>query len=91
MYPYLFYMKKVAFLSLIFGLFIAITSCSSVENDAKKAAELNKKSLDYVKENDLEKAEELYKESQEIVERYKNTDQSVDFQRIYTDCMHKEM
>lgn len=84
-------MKKFAFLSLVFGLFITITSCSSVESDAKKAAELNKKSLDYIKEQNLEKAEELYKESQEIIEQYKDTDQFVDFQRIYADYMHGEM
>lgn len=62
-------------------------SCSSIDNDAKQAAELNKKSLDYIKEQNLEKAEKLYNESQEIIARYKGTEQYTEFQRIYSEYM----
>lgn len=62
-------------------------SCSSLDSDAKKAAELNIKSLDYIKEQNLEKAEELYKASQEIISRYKETEQYKEFQRIYSEYM----
>ena len=62
-------------------------SCSSIDNDAKQAAEFIKKSLDYIKEQNLEKAEKLYNESQEIIARYKGTEQYTEFQRIYSEYM----
>lgn len=69
-------------LALIFILFLFF-ACSSLDSDAKKAAELNKKSIDYAKSANLQKAEELYKESQEIVIRYEGTDDYDEFRKAY--------
>lgn len=80
-------MRKFAYLSLISFSFIFTISCSSIDSDAKQAAELNKKSLNYIKEQNLEKAEKLYNESQEIIARYKGTEQYTEFQRIYSEYM----
>lgn len=61
-----------------------------MDSDAKKAADLNKKSLEYVKEQNLEKAEKLYKESQEIIAKYKDTEQYKEFERVYFEYMVEE-
>jgi hypothetical protein len=76
----LFEMKQLAFLILILFSFGA---CSSTDSDAKKAAELNKKSLKYIKEQNLQKADELYKEAQQIIAGYKNSDKNEDFLKAY--------
>jgi hypothetical protein len=73
-------MKQPAFLIFILFLFGA---CSSPDSDAKKAAGLNKKSLEYIKAQDLRKAEELYKESQHIIAGYKGSDKNEEFLKAY--------
>jgi len=75
-------MKKLVSLLTIILLFLC-ASCSSLDSDAKRAAELNTESMDYIKKQDLQKAEELYKESQEIINQYKNTDKYKDFYTAY--------
>jgi len=80
-------MKQLAFLIFILFLFSA---CSSLDSDAKKAAELNKKSINYAKESDLQKAEELYKESQEIVDEYRKTDEYEEFLKTYYKYLEEE-
>ncbi len=82
MYPYFLYMNKLVSLLAIILLFLCV-SCSSVDSDAKRAAELNLKSIEYIKEQDLQEAEKLYKESQEIVNKYKNTENSKEFYAAY--------
>lgn len=82
-------MKRLTYLSLTLFIFI-FSACSSLDGDAKKAAELNKKSLDYAKDSDLKKAEELYQESQQIVDKYRKTDEYEDFQKAYNKYMHGE-
>lgn len=75
-------MNKLVSLLTIILLFLCV-SCSSVDSDAKKAAELNLESIEYVKQQDLQEAEILYKESQEIVNRYKNTEKEEEFYVAY--------
>lgn len=82
-------MRKLAFLSIIL-LTILLSSCSSLESDAKEAAELNIQSLEYIKEQELEKAEEVYKEVQEIIARYKETEKYLEFYKLYSEQMLKE-
>jgi PBP1b-binding outer membrane lipoprotein LpoB len=77
-------MKQLAFLIFILFLFSA---CSSLDSDAKKAAELNKQSIEYAKNADLKKAEELYKESQEIVNSYIGSDEYDEFNKAYHQYM----
>ncbi|MDR0823459.1 MAG: hypothetical protein LBN74_00060 [Prevotella sp.] len=79
-------MKQSAYLAYLFVLII-FYACSSVDGDAKKAAELNKESLEYAKKPDLHKAEELYKESREIINKYKETDKYEEFQKAYHQYM----
>ena len=85
-------MKRLAYLPLI--LFIStsfsFSACSSLDGDAKKAAELNKKSMNYAKDSDLQKADELYRESQEIINEYRITDDYEDFQKAYNKYMADE-
>jgi len=75
-------MKKLVSL-LAVALLLSYVSCSSVDSDAKEAAELNLKSIEYIREQDLQEAEELYKKSQEIINRYKNTGKAKDFYTAY--------
>lgn len=78
-------MKQLA-LSIIF-IVILLTSCSSIDGDAEKAAKLNRKSMEYAKELKLEEAEKLYKESREIIARYKDTDKFEEFHMAYNKYM----
>lgn len=80
-------MRKLAISFTIFLLSLLLPACSSVDSDARKAAELNLQSLNYIKNRDLKKAEELYKESQEIVARYKGKEQYKEFQNAYSNYM----
>lgn len=75
-------MNKLVSLTTIILLFLCV-SCSSVDSDAKKAAELNLKSIEYIRKQDLQEAEKLYKQSQEIINHYKNTDDSNEFYTAY--------
>lgn len=80
-------MHKFLYLALsIFslGMFVA---CTSLEDDAKKAAELNRRSMGYAKENRMKDADETYKESQEIVAKYKDSDRFEEFYTIYSEQM----
>jgi outer membrane protein assembly factor BamD (BamD/ComL family) len=81
---------KLAFLLTFIFLVILFTACSSVDSDARKAAQLNKESIEYVKEGDLEEAERAYKEAQEILSRYKGTEKYDEFQTAYNTYMHGE-
>ncbi|MBD8387682.1 hypothetical protein [Dysgonomonas sp. BGC7] len=83
-------MKKLALLFSII-LFVCLTSCSSVEGDAEKAASLNKESIDCIRNQDLQKAEELYKQSQEIIAQYKGTEKYEEFHTAYNKFMLPEI
>lgn len=81
------FMKKLASLLVILLFVFILSSCSSLDSDAKKAAELNKESLEYVRQQNLEEAEKAYKASQEIVNRYKGTEQYLEFHKAYSGYM----
>ena len=68
------------FISIITAfLLLTLVACSSVDSDAKKAANLKKESQECIRENDLEKAEQLFNESQTIIDQYRNTDNYDEF------------
>jgi hypothetical protein len=81
---------KLAFLLPYISLIILFSACSSVDSDAQKAAQLNKESIEYVKEGDLQEAERAYKEAQEILSRYKGTEKYEEFQTAYNTYRHEE-
>jgi hypothetical protein len=83
-------MKKLVPLLTIIAILFCFSACSSVDGDARKAAELSRESLDEVKAQDLQKAEELYKESQDIIARYKGTDQYEEFFAAYNKYLSGE-
>lgn len=80
-------MNKLVFGVVVFCILILFSACSSVDGDAKKAAELNRKSLEYIKDNDLEKAAELFQEMQEIVANYDGTEDYEEFHAAYNQYM----
>lgn len=66
-------------LSIIFTL----VSCgASVDGDAKKAAELTRKSLEYTVKRDLDKAEQAFEQSKLIKDKYKESPD--EFYELYT-------
>lgn len=78
-------MKRII-LSIAFVV-IVLSSCSSIDSDAEKAAKLNRKSMEYAKELKLEEAEKLYQESREIISRYKDTEEFEKFLLAYNKYM----
>lgn len=80
-------MRKVLFLFISLCFLIMFYACSSIDGDAKDAANLNKKSIGYIKENKLEKASDAYEQSQEIIARYKDTEQFDEFYTAYSNYM----
>lgn len=81
--------KNKYILFTILASTLLLFGCSSVDGDARKAAELNRKSIDYAQKNDLEKAEEVYKESQAIVNQYKDTEHYNEFYTAYSRYMEE--
>ncbi|WP_029906606.1 hypothetical protein [Prevotella sp. 10(H)] len=80
-------MKLASLLIVIFSS-LFFMACSTVDSDAKKAAELNKESIEYVKAGNLMEAERIYKESKEIVSRYKGTEKYNEFSKAYSTYMY---
>ncbi len=58
-------------------------ACSSVDSDAKKAAELINKSKEATLEYDFEEAGEYYKQYKEIEDKYKNRPEQREFEKAY--------
>lgn len=75
--------KKPLVYIVIFLLSFVVASCNKTESDAKKAAGLTNKSIEYTTEMELEKAEEAYKESQEILQKYENHKNEEEFLQYY--------
>lgn len=77
---------RISFLIAVSYTLLMLTACSSLEKDAKKAAELSTESLNYLSNGDLKNSEKTYKESQEIMKKYRNTDQFTEFLTIYNEA-----
>lgn len=75
-------MKKLTLLYILL-LTIAMIGCTSVDDNAKKAAKYNKESIELTRANRLDDAKELYDKSQAIINEYKNTDQYQEFHNAY--------
>lgn len=73
-----------------FFLFL-FSSCSSVDGDAKEAADLNRRSMGHARNLELKRAEELYQESREIVNKYKDTDRFEEFYTAYNKYMSESI
>ena len=83
-------MRKFALLLIIVVLSSSFIACSSIDKDAKKAAELNKESIELIKNKDLDKAEKKYMESQAIITSYKDSENFEKFYSAYTSYMAEE-
>lgn len=68
-----------------------LSACSSVESDAKKAAELDKKSIEYIKEGKLEKAGLAFQEAKKIISKYQNTEKYQKFYEAYNNYLLAEV
>lgn len=75
-----FYRKIIFVLPLLVCSFM-ISCGKSIEEDAKEAAKLTLKSLEYVASRDLDKSEDAYKRSQEIQQKYANDSEA--FYNLY--------
>ncbi|OJU37191.1 MAG: hypothetical protein BGN96_04075 [Bacteroidales bacterium 45-6] len=76
--------QNIRYYLLIFIL-LGATSCSSLDGDAKKAADLSKKSIEYTKEMKFDKAEKTYKESQEYFRKYEEKGLLKEFAKRYNE------
>lgn len=76
-------MKRLTNILSTILLLTLLSACSSLDSDAKKAAELDKKSIEYIKEGDLEEAEIAFQEAREIISKYKNTEEYQKFHELY--------
>lgn len=82
-------MKRFGFLLAISfaGLFGA---CSSVDSDARKAADLMDKSMEATLEYNFEDAEKYFKQYKEIEDKYKNLPEHKEFEEAYWKYKFKE-
>lgn len=78
-------MRKIAYILLLVFSIYALPSCSepTMEEDARKAAELTMQSNQYSLDNDMSNAGKTYAESQKIMNKYKKMDQFDEFYQIY--------
>ncbi|MBP1617587.1 MAG: hypothetical protein H6Q14_1414 [Bacteroidetes bacterium] len=78
--------KNIRYFLLIILLFVAI-SCSSLDRDAKKAADLSKKSIEYTTEMKFDKAEQSYKEARVYFRKYEEKGQLKEFTNLYNEYL----
>lgn len=76
-------LKKTLVSAFIVCLFFISVSCNKIESDAKKAAGLTNKSIEYTVGLELEKGEKAYKESQEILLKYQGHKNETEFLKHY--------
>lgn len=78
-------MGKLKFILFFILGVVMLTSCKepSIEDDAKEAAECTRMSNQMARENDLKGAEKYYRDAQEIIEKYRTTDQFDNFFMLY--------
>lgn len=80
-------MGKIYFFTIVIVSLCFMACSPSIESQAEEAARLNKESLKYVMENDLEKAEQLFKESDAIVQKYKNSKDTAEYEEFFSKYM----
>jgi hypothetical protein len=78
--------KNIRYFLLIILLFVAI-SCSSLDRDAKKAADLSRKSIEYTTEMKFDKAEQSYKEARGYFRKYEEKGQLKEFTKLYNEYL----
>lgn len=87
-------MMKTAHLlaGLIVLLVVGLFSCSepTIEDDARRAAELAMMSNQYTRDNDLSNASRAYGEVQEIMTKYKKLNKFDEFYQLYISFMHED-
>lgn len=72
-------------LLVVLSVSLFFISCSSIDGDAKEAAELNTKSMQALMNNNMEDAEKYYKESEAIMKVYADKGkESKEYQEFYT-------
>ncbi len=65
--------QRMRFVKIILLLFfISWVSCSTIDSDAKKAAELTEKSLTAIRQNKLKASQEYYNSYKKIENKYRN-------------------
>lgn len=82
-------MKKRIFLYIPI-LMLILSGCSSLDDDAKKAADYSRESIELVRTKDLDEAKEKYDKAQSIINEYKNTDKYQEFNTAYNAYLHNE-
>lgn len=75
-------MKYTKLFVLGFLVFGAV-SCSSLDSDARKAAQLSRKSIECASKMEFDKAEKAYRQAQDIFRKYAENGQSNDFAQAY--------
>jgi len=87
-------MGKVKYLYIFFlGIFsFFLLSCSepTIEEDARKAADLTMESNEYTRDNDFSSAGKKYAEVQEIMDKYKKMNKFDEFYQIYISIMQDD-
>lgn len=83
-------MKKTVYMLSVILVFTSLVACSSLDSDAKKAADLNKESIEYIREGDLENAEKAFKEAKEIITQYRETKEYEHFYEAYNKYLFAE-
>lgn len=84
-------MNRFTFLLLFGILAILLVSCSqpSMEDDARRAAELSIESNTSAMENDLRAAGKLYEQSQKIMNKYRQNGKFDEFYELYINCLQE--
>lgn len=83
-------MIRKLFVSALSFLLLFLVSCNSVDSDAEQAAHLSHESIQYAKENKMGDAEKAFNQSQEIVKKYKDTEEYEAFYEAYTKYLFEE-
>lgn len=77
---------KISIYLLIVTSFF-LSACSSLDSDAKKAAELSKKSIEYTTQMKFDKAEQAYKQAQDYFRKYDASGQKEAFDKAYNEYL----
>ncbi len=83
-------MKTPFKLTILTFLMIGMVACSSLDSDAKKAAKLSKKSIEYTMEMKFDDAEKAYKDSQDFFRKYQQKGQLAEFSKAYNTYLQEK-